>query len=245
MEVSSAGTCANCLVKMKPDHSSCEQIKVTCSGCSLVQYCCKVCQAEHQPTHQTLCSIFSGKMKQCGEETDTPDCEDEECRIKFNNLVRLYWQKFGYFTDGEEYPWQCPYQLGEHKGGNFVGWIDEYLSYMEDALTAAIRASSRRWQKIPRVVKNYQDLQTLFRDLRSWFWFFKSLVKTETPEMAEVLFAEVLFACKDNSAYQILDNYMQGTGFKALSFWETFLDVVGKFYKRVRMAKYSIINLGG
>ena len=247
MEVPPAGSCANCLIKMKTEHSSCEQIKVTCSGCSLLQYCCKVCQTEHQPSHQTICDIFSGKVKPRLGNCLTPECRDpkrrEELRTKRANLVRLYWQKFGYFKEEDKYPWQCPYPLGE-QSGKFVGWIDEYLYHLQEMLTTSIRASSRRWQKIPRVVKHYRDLTAMFLDLRSWFWFYRSLVKEEAPDIAEVLFAEVLFACKDNSAYEILDNYMQGSGYQALTYWGTFLDVVGRFHKRVRMVKYSVINLG-
>ena len=244
---SSGGTCANCLIKMKGEGCS-EKIKVTCAGCSVVQYCSKVCQAEHHPSHHSICSIFSGKVKLQACQTTKPDCRDEqleeELRLKSNILVRLYWQKFGYFQEEEEEnPRQCPYLLGE-QSGQFVGWIDEYLSHLDDMLTTSIRASSRKWQKIPRVVKNYLELQSMFLDLRSWYWFYKSLVKNETPEIAEVLFAEVLFAVEDNSAYEILDNYMQGCGFQALSWWEAFLDTVGRFYNGVRMAKYSIINLG-
>ena len=220
-----------------------------CPGCSVVQYCSQVCQSEHQPGHQTVCDIFSGKTRLPGDLTVTPDCRDskddkkkEELRSKRNILVRLFWQKFG-IQEEEKSPRQSPFPLGEYSG-KFVGWIDEYLSYLEEMLTTSIQASGRRWHKIPRVVKYYRELQTLFLDLRSWFWFFKSLVKKETPELAEVLFAEVLFASRDNSAYENLDNWMQGTGFQALSYWETFLDVVGRFHQRVRMAKYSIINLG-
>ena len=211
-----------------------------------------MCQIEHQPSHQNICSIFSGKIKlSAGNKTCGPECEckdeklGEELRMKRKILLRLYWEKFGYFQedDDDEFPWQCPYELGE-ESGEFVGWIDDNLSHLEDMLTTSIRASSRKWHKIPRVVKNYEELQTVFLDLRAWYWFYKSLVKNETPEMAEVLFAEVLFGLEENSAYEILDNYMQGSGFQALSWWETFLDFVSRFYRRVRMAKYSIINLG-
>ena len=240
--------CVNCMIKMKNQFyfdCSADQRIIRCSGCLLVTYCSLVCQAEHGPSHQRLCHVFSRKTKLPAAKRVASENEDidEEMQREFarkrNFLLRVYWHKFGYMAKGQElrddddFPWQCPYQLGEISG-EFQGWIDEDLSRLDSMLTTSIQASSRRWYKIPKVLNSYTELKKVFLTRRANWWYFRSQAKERCEEAAEVLFAKTLSMDKDTSHYQILDEYMRGSGFRAQSFWETFLDRMGRFYNRVR-----------
>ena len=135
--------CANCVVKMR-DQPYPEAL-LRCGGCRLLHYCSPVCQREHwQASHRWLCKIFSRK-KQISETTHTEGfCNDtfssENYWFTKNSIVKFYWEKFGYYDDvsvdrskEQDFPWQCPYQLGESTG-KYLGWIDEYLAKIDELL---------------------------------------------------------------------------------------------------------------
>ena len=134
--------CANCVVRMRGPASPEKLLR--CGGCSLLHYCSAVCQREHwQANHRSVCKIFSGKKKipeTKHEESNCQTCSMESYWLTKKSIVKLYWEKFGYHVDvcvektkEEDYPWQCPYQLGECTG-NYLGWIDEYLARVDELL---------------------------------------------------------------------------------------------------------------
>ena len=140
--------CANCVVKMRD--LDCSVKLLMCGGCKLVHYCSAVCQTEHwHHNHKSVCKIFSRKKKisETKHKGICNNCLGSYWHAKKNNIVKLYWEKFGYHLDvseeektkEEDYPWQCPYQLGESTG-EYLGWVDEYLARMDELL---LRKSSK------------------------------------------------------------------------------------------------------
>ena len=144
--------CANCVVKMR-DQASPEAL-LRCGGCRLLHYCSPVCQREHwQASHRSLCKIFSGKkqISETHKEGICQTCSSESYWLTRKSIVKLYWQKFGYHlnvcvstTKEEDYPWQCPYQLGECSG-KYLGWVDEYLAKIDELL---LRKGSKYYKRM-------------------------------------------------------------------------------------------------
>ena len=101
----------------------------------------------------------------------------------------------------------------------------------------------------PSFLYNCIELGYEFLNLRAWYWFFSSLMKKGSSELADVLIARVAFSNIDKRSgefpFVVLDDYLKNEDGCLPAPWETFLDFVSRFYKRLSMAKYSIINLGG
>ena len=97
----------------------------------------------------------------------------------------------------------------------------------------------------------YKKIQFEILNLRASYWYFSSLMKKGSSELADVLIARVAFSnvYKRSEAgefpFVVLDEYLKNEDGYLPAPWETFLDFVSRFYKRLSMAKYSIINLGG
>ena len=135
--------CANCLVKMRDLDGSVKLLR--CGGCKLLHYCSVVCQTEHwHDNHKSVCKIFSRKKKISEtkhKEGICNTCLGSYWLAKKNIIVKFYLEKFGYHLDvsdeekikEEDYPWQCPYQLGESTGV-YLGWVDEYLARIDELL---------------------------------------------------------------------------------------------------------------
>ena len=125
--------CAYCVVKMRD---------LDCRV-KLLHYCSAVCQTEHwHYNHKSVCKILSGKKILETKHKDS--CQTRNCSIDYlltkKSIVKFYWEKFGFHLDisvdktkGEDYPWQCPYQLGECTG-EYLGWVDEYLAKIGELL---------------------------------------------------------------------------------------------------------------
>ena len=109
----------------------------------------------------------------------------------------------------------------------------------------------RECNTIRSVQLNCQQLRSEFVSLRAWYWYFSSLTGKKRSYLADVLIAKVAFwkiykRCqKKNYPFVVLDNYLKIDDENSPPLWEALLDFVSRFYKRLRMAKYSIINLGG
>ena len=132
--------CANCVVKMRGQAPP--GLLLRCGGCRLLHYCSAVCQTEDwHANHSSLCKIFSRKKKISETEHKEGSCQTcslESYWLTKKSIVKFYWDKFGYNvavpvdkTKEEDYPWQCPYQLGECTG-NYLGWVDEYLAKIDE-----------------------------------------------------------------------------------------------------------------
>ena len=106
------------------------------------------------------------------------------------------------------------------------------------------------YDTMPSVLQNCQKLRTEFVSLRAWYWYFCSLNEKKNSYVADILLAKVAFwkiykRCQTtNNPFMVLDNYLK-IDENSSAIWESFLDFVSHFYKRLRMTKYSIINLGG
>ena len=96
---------------------------------------------------------------------------------------------------------------------------------------------------------NYKKLRFEILNLRAYYWYFSSLMKKGCSDLADVLIARVAFSNIDKRSgefpFVVLDDYLKNEDGCLPAPWETFLDFVSRFYKRLSMAKYSIINLGG
>ena len=95
---------------------------------------------------------------------------------------------------------------------------------------------------------NYKKLRFEILNLRAYYWYFSSLMKKGCSDLADVLIARVAFSNIDKRSgefpFVVLDDYLKNEDGCLPAPWETFLDFVSRFYKRLSMAKYSIINLG-
>ena len=254
--------CANCLVKMRFElrDQDLPELLLRCEGCELLHYCSAVCQTEHwEANHKYLCKIFSRK-----EILETKHiegfCHTCSWESKFNtktSIVLTLWELFGYIDDDsdyikirkkeEVYPWQCPYLLGECTG-EYVGWVDEYLAKIDELLTMTMVIYGGKINSTVQL--NYTNLRTEFLDLRAWYWYFSSVMKKESSAMADVHIARLAFWMINNRRvtkefpFVVLNDHFQIDAENHPPLWESLLDFVSRFYKRLRMAKYSMINLG-
>ena len=102
-------------------------------------------------------------------------------------------------------------------------------------------------------VHNWIELRYEFLDLRACYWFFSSLVKKGSSALADVFIARIAFSkiyrrCPTGDfPFVVLDDYFKidEENEEPPQLWEAALDFVSRFYKRLSLAKYSIINLGG
>ena len=98
---------------------------------------------------------------------------------------------------------------------------------------------------------SYKKLRFEILNLRAYYWYFSSLMKKGSSELADVLIARIAFSNiykrtqTGEFPFVPLDEYLVDEDGYFPASWETFLDFVSRFYKRLSMAKYSIINLGG
>ena len=103
----------------------------------------------------------------------------------------------------------------------------------------------------PIILQNCIKMGHEFLNLRAFYWYFSSLVKKGSSELADVLIARVAFTniykrCRVGEfPFVVLDDYFDDENENSAGLWEPFLDFVSRFYKRLSMAKYSIINFGG
>ena len=152
--------CANCLVKMRD--LDCFVKLRRCPGCKLVHYCSAVCETEHwQSNHESVCKIFSRKKKISKTNREEEFCSRNNYWFYKNVLLKVYWEKFGYHvklsedsTREQDYPWQCPYQLGESTG-KYLGWVDEYLAKITEFLIRKASKYGYACQPLPPAVFDY------------------------------------------------------------------------------------------
>ena len=100
-------------------------------------------------------------------------------------------------------------------------------------------------------MNNWIELKTEFLNLRACYWFFSSLMKKGSAELVDVFIARIAFSNlyqrqrAENFPFEAVEEYLMNDDECSPMFWEEFLDLVSRFYKRLSLAKYSIINLGG
>ena len=169
----------------------------------------------------------------------------------------LFWRKHGYHLDEadanfkrnkkEDYPWQCPYQLGECTG-EYIGWIDEYLAKIDQLLSMTVTIFGGKFN--PSVQLNYTNMRSEFVDLRAWYWYYSSIMKEDSSALVDLLFSRLAFFVinkrrrNGNFPFAVLDDHFKEGDSSSPPLWESLIEFVSRFYHRLRMAKYSIINLG-
>ena len=254
--------CANCVVKIRDPGCSepVVAVEVRCETCQLVHYCSALCRTEHwHNNHKAVCRIFARQeiLETKHKEGFCHTCSWHNTFNTKKSVISLYWEKFGYHLDDpkafkrtkeEEYPWQCPYQLGECTG-EYLGWVDEYLARIDELLTMTVTIYNvGKWSQTFQ--ENYTQLRTTFLDLRAFYWYFSSLVKEDSSGLVDVHMARIVFIVieeihrKGCFPFAVLDDYIKQEDGRSPPLWEAFLDFVSRFFRRLRMAKYSIINLG-
>ena len=102
----------------------------------------------------------------------------------------------------------------------------------------------------PIILQNCIKMGHEFLNLRAFYWYFSSLVKEDSSGLVDVHMARIVFIVieeihrKGCFPFAVLDDYIKQEDGRSPPLWEAFLDFVSRFFRRLRMAKYSIINLG-
>ena len=231
-----------------------------CSGCKVLSYCSKPCQTEHwHYTHKKICKILSGKQAGPKVHHDVNNClsctkenHGARCKsLKFHEaILAKYWQ---YFQCDPEDNYQCPFLPGECSS-KFLGWLDNFLYVITDVLHEAVTGAGSAFYRNPKAVKSYELVRDNFLLLRARYWSFCTQASGKNKQVADVKLAELAFALLMKSNYLkeeeeeeprnaliVLNNVFKGRS-KSL-IWEKFIHFTGKFYRMLRVMKYSIINL--
>ena len=231
-----------------------------CSGCKVLSYCSKSCQMEHwHYGHKKICKVLSGKQTGPWVQHDVKNClscteENQGARCKslesYQAILANYWRYF----DCEQGPgtqFQCPFIPGECTR-IFHGWVDNYLYIITDLLQEAVTGAGSVYYRNAKAVKSYQLIRDNFLLLRSRYWSFCTQASGKNKNVADLKLAELAFARMMKSNYLseedreprnamiVLNNVFKGRS-KSL-IWEKFIHFTGKFYRILRILKYSVIN---
>ena len=158
--------------------------RLQCSGCKVLKYCSQHCQKEHWLTgHRKLCKVLAGtqRLEPLRHEVNsclacTEQAHGEKCS-SIRHRKEIVWNYFRFFgcqvgkkpgKDESEFPWHCPFQLGECTG-RFVNWIDESLWRLISLLRLTLRAEEKTLKKNSEFPQALDKLERAFWSLRNRF----------------------------------------------------------------------------
>jgi len=240
-----------------------------CSGCKVLKYCSEHCQKEHWLTgHRKLCKVLAGtkRLEPLRHEVNsclacTEQAHGEKCS-SIRHRKEIVWNYFRFFgcqvgkkpgKSESEFPWQCPFQLGECTG-RFVNWIDESLWRLISLLRLTLRAEEKTLRKNSEFPQALDKLERAFWSLRKWCWIFATVTTNKNRGTLEYLFSnEFLTSITIHSDYidendknftPMLNLIIELNQEATSLYWNSFIDFAALFVEKLRTKKYDVLNLG-